>query len=83
MIPVVTILSLDLGAFFSGAVIVEIMFAYPGMGKMLFDAINGSDYNLALVGLLLATLVTLLANFLADVSYVGLDPRISYQEQSK
>ena len=74
MIPVVTILSLDLGAFFSGALIVEIMFAYPGMGKILFDAINGSDYNLALVGLMLATLVTLLANFLADVSYVALIP---------
>lgn len=83
MIPVVTILSLDLGSFFSGALIVEIMFSYPGMGKLLFDAIQGSDYNLALVGLLLATVVTLLANFLADISYVSLDPRISYQEQRR
>ncbi len=83
MIPVVTILSLDLGAFFSGALIVEIMFAYPGMGKLLFDAINGSDYNLALAGLLLATVVTLVANFIADISYAGLDPRISYREQRR
>ncbi len=83
MIPVVTILSLDLGAFFSGALIVEIMFAYPGMGKLLYDAIQGSDYNLALVGLLLATVVTLLANFLADISYAALDPRISYLEQRR
>ncbi len=80
MIPVVTILSLDLGTFFSGALIVEIMFGYPGMGKLLFDAIQGSDYNLALAGLLLATVVTLVANFLADVSYATLDPRISYRK---
>ena len=78
MIPVITILSLDLGAFFSGALITEIMFGYPGMGKLLFDAIQGNDYNLALVGLLMATGVTLLANLLADVSYAALDPRISY-----
>ena len=80
MIPVVTILSLDLGTFFSGALIVEIMFGYPGMGKLLFDAIQGSDYNLAISGLLLATVVTVLANFLADIAYAGLDPRISYRE---
>ena len=53
------------------------------MGKLLFDAIHGSDYNLALAGLLLATLVTLVANFLADVSYVSLDPRISYLDHRR
>ncbi len=79
MIPVVTIVSLDIGAFFSGALIVEIMFGYPGIGKLMFDAIQGSDYNLALAGLLTATLLTLLANFAADVIYAILDPRISYR----
>ncbi len=83
MIPVVTILSLDIGTFFSGALIIEIMFGYPGMGKLIFDAIQGSDYNLALVCLLLTTLVTLLANLLADISYITLDPRISYREQQR
>ena len=79
MIPVVTVLSLDIGTFFSGALITEIMFGYPGMGKLLFDAIQGSDYNLALIGLLMATGVTLVANFVADLSYAALDPRISYR----
>ena len=79
MIPVVTVLSLDIGTFFSGALITEIMFGYPGMGKLLFDAIQGSDYNLALIGLLMATGVTLVANFIADLSYAALDPRISYR----
>lgn len=79
MIPVVTILSLDAGAFFSGALITEIMFGYPGVGKLIFDAIQSNDYNLALVGLLLSTAVTLAANFLADISYVALDPRVTFQ----
>ncbi len=79
LIPVITILSLDVGAFFSGALITEIMFGYPGMGKLIFDAIHSSDFNLALVGLLIATAVTLIANYCADIGYVILDPRVSFQ----
>ena len=79
MIPVVTILALNFGALFSGALITETMFGYLGMGKTIYDAILGNDFNLALVGLLLATLTTLLANLLADLCYAWLDPRISYR----
>jgi peptide/nickel transport system permease protein len=79
MIPVVTILALNFGALFSGALITETMFGYLGMGKTIYDAILGNDYNLALVGLLLATLTTLLANLAADLCYTWLDPRISYR----
>ena len=50
------------------------------MGKLIFDAIMGNDYNLALVGLLLATALTLIGNLLADIAYASLDPRISYAE---
>ncbi len=79
MIPVVTILALNFGALFSGALITETMFGWLGMGKTIYDSILGNDYNLALVGLLFATLTTLLANLLADLAYAWLDPRISYQ----
>ena len=79
MIPVVTILALNFGALFSGALITETMFGYLGMGKTIYDAILGNDFNLALVGLLLATLTTLLANLAADLCYAWLDPRISYR----
>jgi len=48
------------------------------MGKLIFDSIMGNDFNLALVGLLFATLITLLANLAADLAYAWLDPRISY-----
>ena len=79
MIPVATILALQMGNLFSGALITETIFAYLGMGKTIYDSVVGNDYNVALVGLLFATLTTLLANLLADLAYTWLDPRISYQ----
>jgi peptide/nickel transport system permease protein len=77
--PVVTVIALEFGTLFSGALITETVFAYPGMGKMIYDAILGNDYNLALVGLLFATLLVLVGNLAADLGYAALDPRISYK----
>jgi peptide/nickel transport system permease protein len=82
MIPVVTIIALSFGSLFSGALITETMFSYLGMGKLIYDSILGNDYNLALVGLLFATLLTLIANLAADICYAWLDPRISYGGES-
>jgi peptide/nickel transport system permease protein len=65
-LPVVTILALDCGALLSGALITETVFAYPGMGKLTYDAVMGNDYALALACLLMATAVTLVANHEAD-----------------
>ncbi len=79
LIPVVTIIALDFGGLFSGALITETIFAFPGMGKLIFDSIMGNDFNLALVALLLATLLTLAGNLLADLAYTGLDPRITFE----
>ncbi len=80
LIPVVTIIALDFGYLFSGALITETIFAWPGMGRLIYDAIMGNDFNLALVALLLATVLTLIGNFLAAVAYVWLDPRVSFRE---
>ena len=77
MIPVVTVVALSFGTLFGGAFVTETIFAVPGMGRMIYDAIMGNDFNLALVGLLFATLVTLGSNLLADLAYGWLDPRIS------
>jgi len=79
MIPVVTVIALDFGTLFSGALVTETIFAYPGMGKLIFDSVMGNDFNLALIALLFATLVTLAGNIAADITYAWLDPRISYQ----
>ena len=83
LIPVVTIIALDFGALFSGALITETIFAWPGMGRLIYDAIMGNDFNLALVALLLATVLTLIGNFLADVAYVWLDPRVSFRRAGR
>ena len=80
MIPIATIAALEFGTLFSGALITETMFARPGMGKLIFDAIMSNDYNLALIGLLFATLLTLIGNLIADLAYTVLDPRISYTD---
>ena len=79
LLPVITLVALNFGALFSGALITETMFSYPGMGKMIYDASMANDYNLALAGLLLATLLTLLANLAADLGYAALDPRVSLE----
>ena len=81
MLPVTTMIALSFGSLFSGALVVETTFAYLGVGKLIFDAILGSDFNLALLALMLATLVTLLSNLAADLAYAWLDPRISYAER--
>ena len=76
-LPLVTLVGLSFGALFSGALVTEVIFRHLGMGRVLFDAVAGNDYNLALVGLLVATAATLLGNLLADLAYVRLDPRIA------
>ncbi len=77
-IPLTTVLALDLGALVSGALIVEVMFGLPGMGKLLYDAILGADYNLAMAALLLGAAAIMLANAAADIAYALLDPRIQF-----
>lgn len=76
LIPVVTVLALDFGFLFSGALVTETIFSWPGMGKLIFDAVMGNDFNLAVVALLFATALTLLGNLIADLLYGLLDPRI-------
>jgi ABC-type dipeptide/oligopeptide/nickel transport system permease component len=76
LIPVVTILGLQLGAVLTGAVITETIFAWPGIGRLLITAINGRDYPLV-QGCILFIAVTYVAmNLIVDVTYGWLDPRV-------
>jgi peptide/nickel transport system permease protein len=79
--PVLTILGLSFGGLFSGALITETMFAWPGMGKAIYQAILENDYNLALVGLLVTTFATIVGNLLADIALVAVDPRVSLESR--
>ncbi|MBR0649996.1 ABC transporter permease [Roseomonas terrae] len=75
-LPILQIAALDAGALAGGALVTETVFARPGMGKLLYDAVMGNDTNLALVALLLVALVTMLATLGADLAQRALDPRL-------
>ena len=75
-VPVLAVAAVDAGALVSGALVTETVFARPGMGKLLYDAVMGNDYNLALLALLLVAGVTLLATLMADLAQRALDPRL-------
>lgn len=80
LVPLVTILALDLGTLFSGALVIETMFQWLGMGELIYRAILANDYNLALMALMIATAFILAGNYLADIAYAALDPRIRIRE---
>ena len=75
-LPLITVLSLQLGALLSGAIITETVFAWPGVGRLVIQAIAARDYPLVQGCVLFIALVYVSANFLADVAYAWLDPRV-------
>ena len=83
MIPITTIIALGFGHLLSGATLIETMFGWRGMGRLIYESIMGNDYNLALVCLLFTTSMVLLGSLIADVSYSLLDPRIRIGEEKK
>ncbi|MDA0148669.1 MULTISPECIES: ABC transporter permease [Vibrio] len=76
MLPSVTALSMALGMAIGGQLIIEIIFNYPGLGSVLFNAIKARDYQVLQGQLLIMTLFMLFFNLLADMLYVVLDPRL-------
>ncbi|MBX3010978.1 MAG: ABC transporter permease [Caldilineaceae bacterium] len=79
LLPMITILALRLPGLFSGSVIIETIYSWPGIGQLSIEAINQRDYP-QIMGLLLVTAVlVLLANLLADVAYAYADPRVRYE----
>jgi peptide/nickel transport system permease protein len=78
LLPVVTIASLQLGTLIGGTVVTETVFTLPGVGKFVVDAVLRRDYLVVQMGLLVLTIGVLLSNFIADVLYTYLDPRIRY-----
>ena len=78
MIPIATIVGLELGGLIGGTFIIEQIFSLPGMGKLAVDAIFARDYPIVQGVLLITTLAYLFANFAVDMAYGILDPRIRY-----
>jgi len=78
LLPAITVLALDLGYLMGGIVIVEEVFAYPGMGRLIIYAIQNRDVPLLQISILIVAAVYALANFAADLLYAWLNPRIRY-----
>jgi peptide/nickel transport system permease protein len=76
LLPVLTILGIELASLFGGAVITETIFAIPGMGRLLVDSVGARDYPVMQALVLLLTFTVILANLLVDLVYGFLDPRI-------
>ncbi len=75
ILPTLATFAMSLGFVVSGAILVEIVFSYPGLGYVLFQAVTNNDYPLMQGVFLMITVAVLAANFLADLAYVALDPR--------
>ncbi len=76
LIPVVTVIGLQVGVLFTGAILTETIFSWPGVGKWLIEAINRRDYPVLQGGMLLLGVVVMLVNLLVDVMYGFINPRI-------
>jgi len=82
LIPVVTVLGLQFGILLGGAVLTETVFAWPGVGRLLVDAILRRDYPVVQGTVMLLALLFVLINLVVDIIYAFLDPRIHYQSGS-
>jgi ABC-type dipeptide/oligopeptide/nickel transport system permease component len=78
LIPVVTYTGLQLGHMLSGAVIVETIFAWPGVGRLMVDSITNRDYNVVQVSVIFFAGFFVLINIIVDLLYVVIDPRIKF-----
>ena len=78
LIPVVTVMGLQVRFIFGGAVLIEKVFAIPGMGRLLVEATFGSDYLLVQGCVLVIAIIVVLTNLFVDISYGWLDPRVRY-----
>ena len=79
IIPVVTVIGMQFGRVLEGAVIVETIFAWPGIGKLLVDSIYARDFAMIQGGVLFVAAIFVIVNLVVDISYTYLDPRIRYE----
>jgi peptide/nickel transport system permease protein len=78
LIPFVTIVVLAIPGLFAGAIITETVFAWPGMGRLYYDALQRSDWNVALALIFITALLTVVATLIGDILYTVIDPRIKF-----
>jgi peptide/nickel transport system permease protein len=77
LIPVVTVTAVQLASLLGGVIVIEVLFSWPGLGQLTFDAVRARDYPVLQGAVLLVAALFLLTNLLVDLLYAKLDPRIS------
>jgi len=80
LVPIVTLLGLALPALFSGAVFVEAVFAWPGVGRKLVEAVGARDYPVVMAATTISAMLVVAGNLVADLAVAWLDPRIRHGE---
>ena len=80
LMPVVTIIGVDVGFLFTGSVLVETVFGWPGIGRLMYESIVKRDYPVLMGNFLMTTALVVLVNLLVDLIYLWLDPRVKYQK---
>ncbi|WP_419728122.1 ABC transporter permease [Lichenicola sp.] len=78
LVPMVTVMALDLASIISGAVITETVFAWPGIGRLFIESMDGRDYPVLMGLMMTGSLALVLANLAADIAYAVIDPRIRF-----
>ena len=78
MLPVITVIGDQAAALLNGAVVVETIFGFPGVGKLMIDAILQRDFNVVLAAIMVTALAIFVMNLLIDLAYSALDPRIRH-----
>jgi peptide/nickel transport system permease protein len=78
MIPIVTVIGLQVGAMFSGAVVTETVFSWPGIGRLMVQAISTRDFPIVQATVMIVALIFVVVNLVVDLTYAWLDPRIKY-----
>jgi peptide/nickel transport system permease protein len=78
VLPLVTLIGLDLPSLFAGALFIETIFSWPGMGRLFWDAARGRDYPVLLAVVMIDAIIIIFCNILADLFYGILDPRVKY-----
>ncbi|MBY0123186.1 ABC transporter permease [Bacillus sp. S/N-304-OC-R1] len=76
LIPIITLVALDLGTLLGGAVITEVVFAWPGIGRLLMQSLLNRDFPIVLAGVFIIALIYAVINFIADVLYAYVNPQI-------
>jgi peptide/nickel transport system permease protein len=79
LIPLVTLITMNIPLIFSGALITEQVFAWPGMGRLFVDHANRGDYPVLMGLILTVSVLVLVFNLIADIAYAIIDPRIRFQ----